>query len=412
MELIWRYLRVQERFRFFVVAVYLVILIVIGLFWPSSVGFFEAYWNILFASGVLVTDYFVIGSIGASLVNAGIVGFIGLMLISFTKTTLSGPTIAAVFTMAGFALFGKTPINIWPIIVGVAISAYIRKDQFRTYIVVALFGTALGPVVSQIAFGLGLGYGLAIIVGVLVGMLLPALASHVLHNHQGFSLYNVGFTCGIVGMYVTAVLKFRGLLPGLTLQWGQEAQLQLAVIFAAYFFSMVVLGWSGREKAKELWKLPGTLVTDFVSEQSFHSALYNMGLVGLMGMLYIGLVRGDFNGPTIGGVFTIVGFGAFGKHIRNIWPIMLGVFLASHISIWQPNDPGPLLAALFATTLAPIAGGFGPAIGILAGVLHLAVVMHVGAFHAGMNLYNNGFAGGLVGTLFIGLSRWFNNGKR
>ncbi len=35
---------------------------------------------------------------------------------------------------------------------------------------------------------------------------------------------------------------------------------------------------------------------------------------------------GDLNGPTIGGIFTIVGFSATGKHLRNILPVMAGGF--------------------------------------------------------------------------------------
>ncbi|MCR3922368.1 MAG: DUF1576 domain-containing protein [Firmicutes bacterium] len=171
---------------------------------------------------------------------------------------------------------------------------------------------------------------------------------------------------------------------------------------------MVIVGWGGRTRFCKLIGLSGTLVTDFVSEQGFRTAVFNMGLVGLMGMVYIMIVQGDFNGPTLGGIFTIVGFGSFGKHPRNCWPLMAGVFIGSLISVYSASAPGPLLAALFGTTLAPIAGAFGPLFGIAAGVVHLAVVMHVGIFHAGLNLYNNGFAGGLVGTLFIALIRWFN----
>ena len=36
---------------------------------------------------------------------------------------------------------------------------------------------------------------------------------------------------------------------------------------------------------------------------------------------------GDLNGPTLGGILTIMGFSAFGKHARNITPIMLGVVI-------------------------------------------------------------------------------------
>ncbi len=60
------------------------------------------------------------------------------------------------------------------------------------------------------------------------------------------------------------------------------------------------------------------------------------------------------------------------------------------------------MAALFCTTLAPLAGRFGFFVGVLAGAVHLPMVMHVGSLHGFMNLYNNGFAGGLVMLIIVG----------
>jgi hypothetical protein len=112
-------------------------------------------------------------------------------------------------------------------------------------------------------------------------------------------------------------------------------------------------------------------------------------------------VRGDLNGPTIGAIFTIVGFAAYGKHPRNIIPIMLGVFVGSLFKPWNPSDPSIQLAALFGTTLAPIAGRFGWHWGIVAGFVHSSAALSVGTVHAGLNLYNNGFAAGIVASVLV-----------
>ena len=69
--------------------------------------------------------------------------------------------------------------------------------------------------------------------------------------------------------------------------------------------------------------------TDFVELYGPGTTWINMGLVGLIGWLYIRLVGGVFNGPTVGGVLTMIGFAAFGKHVLNILPVMLGVYLGS-----------------------------------------------------------------------------------
>ena len=39
--------------------------------------------------------------------------------------------------------------------------------------------------------------------------------------------------------------------------------------------------------------------------------------------------------------------------------------------------------------------------GLLAGYLHSSVALNVGIVYGGMNLYNNGFAGGIVAILLV-----------
>ena len=80
---------------------------------------------------------------------------------------------------------------------------------------------------------------------------------------------------------------------------------------------------------------------------------------------------------------------------------MVGVFLGALARSASPADPSLTLAALFGTTLAPIAGRFGFGWGIVAGFVHSAVALTVGPLHAGLNLYNNGFAAGIVAALLV-----------
>ena len=124
--------------------------------------------------------------------------------------------------------------------------------------------------------------------------------------------------------------------------------------------------------------------------------MVNIGVNGLLGMAYVLLVGGDLNGPTLGGIFTIMGFSAFGKHARNILPVMLGVFIGAYGMHHTPDYPALQLAGLFGTTLAPISGHFGWPYGVLAGFIHASLVLQTGGPVAGLNLYNNGFSGGLI----------------
>ena len=91
-----------------------------------------------------------------------------------------------------------------------------------------------------------------------------------------------------------------------------------------------------------------------------------------------------------------MGFSAYGKHAVNILPVMLGVLLGSVINHVSTTAAGLQLAGLFGTTLAPFSGVFGWPYGVLAGFIHSSVVLHAGLPLEGMNLYNNGFSGGLI----------------
>ena len=134
-----------------------------------------------------------------------------------------------------------------------------------------------------------------------------------------------------------------------------------------------------------------------------------MGVMGLVTWGYVLAVGGDLNGPVLGGILTAMGFATFGKHPRNGWPIVAGVVAACLLFGKDLAAPGPLLAALFSLTLAPLAGEFGVFVGFIAGFLHLVMVERTGAWHLGTNLYNNGFSGGLTATLLVAVIEWYRS---
>ena len=140
----------------------------------------------------------------------------------------------------------------------------------------------------------------------------------------------------------------------------------------------------------------GRAPSDYLRMFGAGPVLVNTGVNGLLGMAYIFIVGGQLNGPTLGGIFTIMGFSAFGKHARNITPVMVGVALGAYGMHYTPDYPALQLAGLFGTTLAPISGHFGWPFGIMAGFIHSALVLQTGGPVAGLNLYNNGFSGGLI----------------
>ncbi|MGB9867349.1 MAG: DUF1576 domain-containing protein [Bacillota bacterium] len=391
----------QRKLNAAILSGYMLALVVVGILLDPG-GVVPGLGRIITSPSILITDYVVVGGPAAAMVNAGLVGLAGILMVLISGEEFRGLAIAGVFTMAGFAFFGKNVVNIWPTILGVWLYTKAVGEPFRKHLGSALFGTALSPLVSQLAVNCGLGPLVGFAVGTGAGVLLPPIALHLYPTHRGLCLYNTGFAAGIVGTAFVAVLRSLGLNFKPVFIWGTGLNSLTVPLIGVYVGSLVLVGrlCSGSwRKWRELQLHKGTLPSDFVDGFDFGTVLMNMGLVGLLGLAYVTLVRGELNGPTIGGILTMVGFGAFGKHVRNCLHVMLGVLVAALVSVWQPSHPGPLLAALFGTNLAPIAGMFGPLAGFLAGSMHLAVVMNIVDLHGGVNLYNNGFSGGIVATL-------------
>ncbi len=392
-----------------------------GFLHDGPLRVFEGLAAIQLHSARLISDFTVIGGIGAALVNAALVGAISLILVALNGVRFSGPTIAAVFTLMGFSLFGKSPLNIAPILLGVFLAGKLIGKPFKNYIIIALFGTALGPLTTFLAHEAGLSGPGAILAGaaagMLAGMLLPALAMAMLRLHEGYNLYNLGLTCGFFGLFAASLLVAFGRDVSIRVVWNSEPSLLLSAIVPSVSLLMIVWGLfmegaAGAIRGQgEISRLSGRLPSDFMENVSPGASLVNAGLLGAAGSLYIFLIGGDFNGPTIGGLFTVIGFATFGKHPRNTWPVALGVIAATLVSGKSLTAPGPLLALLFGTTLAPLAGEFGPLIGFIAGFLHLMMVERTAAWHGGLDLYNNGFAGGLVAAFMVAIIEWYRSNK-
>jgi hypothetical protein len=238
-----------------------------------------------------------------------------------------------------------------------------------------------------------------------IGFVLAPAAAQLFKAHMGFSLYNMGFTAGIVGVLVVALYKSYGFVPDPVMIWTSGNNRLLSGFLIVLFGSMAAAGFfldrNIVARMMQIMRQSGQSPSDFVSVAGFGPVLVNMGLTGTIGLVYVLLVGGDLNGPVIGAILSIVGFAAYGKHPRNITPIMIGVFVGSLAKPWNAADPSALLAALFGTTLAPIAGRFGWHWGIVAGFLHSSAARSVGPVHGGLNLYNNGFAAGIVASVLV-----------
>jgi len=363
--------------------------------------------RIFLARDTLITDYIGVGGIGAAFVNAGLLGLVACVIFWRTGAPVGGASLAALLLVLGFGLFGKNLLNIWPIIAGVALYARFKGEAFAAHINTALFSCALAPLFSEILFStlapLPVRLPLALASGIGAGFILPPAAAQLFRAHDGHSLYNVGFAAGVVGAIMVALYKSFGFIPEPAFIWTTDNNLLLAPLLASLFLGLIAAGlWADPEalpRHQRLLAESGRAPSDFVAQAGAGAVLVNLGLCGLISLVYVLAVGGDLNGPSIGALMTVVGFAGFGKHPKNIWPIMAGVALGALTKSPGPAEPTFLLAALFGTTLAPIAGRFGWGWGIAAGFVHSSLVHTVGALHGGLNLYNNGFAAGIVASV-------------
>ena len=373
---------------------------------PSNI--LPGLYKIITTQDQLITDYFEIAGPGAALVNAGLVTILSLLVIKFTKEPYNGFTIVEVGLMSGFALFGKNIANIWPILFGTWLYSKYQKEPFGKHAGVALLSTALGPLVSYMALGsrhASLLLGCA--TGLLIGFVLPSLSAYTYKIQNGMNLYNMGFACGLFALMVVPILTAFGDKPDSVLFWAKGYNLQVGIALSAQCIILILVGlfaaksplWAVWAGYRRLLSTTGRTPSDYYRMFGPGPVLINVGVNGLIGMAYILLIGGDLNGPTLGGIYTVMGFSAFGKHAFNIIPIMVGICLGG-ITMNNPvNLPALQIAALFGTTLAPVAGHFGWPFGILAGFIHASLVLQTGGPVAGVNLYNNGFSGGLVATV-------------
>lgn len=384
---------------------------VFALGMPDREDLFKNYWHLLTHQTYLIHDFFKVAGLSATFANVALhFGVAYYLNIRNNLTHLTGFQLAAIGIFVGHSLFGTHLLNILPIIAGVILYAKWSSQSFKLYTTISLFATATAPLVSYLVFANGLSLGsmlLGLGFGLLVGFITPPLAEEFLKFHHGYTLYNIGFTTGIISLMVYAGLAYFGIdIPKVSLV-SSQAGVYLRIYFLILCLTMIGFALYGADpeeikvKFTKLTHRVGRLPDDFVFKYGRRTAFLNMGL---MGLVYLGLIHFlgiPLSGPVAGGIFSIIGFSGFGKHLRNTLPVAVGVLMAGHFSGQGMDELSFALSLLFGTALAPIAGYYGLLAGLLAGFLQYNVTKTVLNLHLGLNLYNNGFASGFVAGFLV-----------
>ena len=397
-----------------------IIFIAQGFIYCSPPEIAQGIMRILLSPDILVVDYIAVGGLGAALVNVGLVGLLSISVFLAAKREPNGLTMGTLGLTTGFAFFGKNPFNMLPIIFGAYLYSVNCKKPFKEAVFPALLGTCLAPTVSTLATLYLLPVAPAIIIGVLIGVgigfLMPPLAAAMVKTHEGTNLYNVGFTAGLIGLCLYALFLLLGLDFPLLAIWSSGNNLELGLCLAILSLYLIICGVLGSRQRLSLRKIVFIDANDndfFLAH--FEQAYINMGILGLTCLLIMIVVGGEFSGPVLGSIVSVVGFGAYGKSLPSSLPIIAGCLIASLASMATLGTPfnsrGFLVATFFSTCLSPLAKRFGVRWGLLAGFLHLTLAANVATFHGGMNLYNNGFAGGLTAMMLLPIMKFLKSNE-
>ena len=397
---------------------------------PDRATMFTGLWNILSQSSKISANYFAMGGYAATFLNMGLVGLVCLLLFIVFKGTPNNVSTLAVILTIGFASWGINVLNIWPSILGVIVYGLVKKEKMGGLTNAMLFSTGIAPLITDLlirypnaeVIGFNwLGLGIALFVGLIIGFFLPAGLAHAPKVHKGFDLYSAALPIGMTAFFLNATLfKTMGVslpkaLSDIAPETMKVASQSTVNIFCCIVFGLcIVFAFLLGCKPKDYWKLlsdPAT-INNFSSTYGNATFLMNVGVFGLFILGYYNLIGATFNGITFGIIFCMLATCNSGSHPGNVWPIMLGYFVASVVFGWlspllggtfafQINAQAICVGLCYANGLSPIADKYGWQYGFLAAIMHYLLVTSVPTLHGGFCLYNGGFTAALICLILV-----------
>jgi len=397
---------------------------------PDRSTMFSGLWNIMTQSSQISANYFAMGGYAATFLNMGLVGFLCLLLFIVFKGTPNNVSTLAVILTIGFCSWGINILNMWFSILGVIVYGLVKKEKLGGLVNAMLFSTGIAPLITDLliryphaeVIGFNwLGLGLALLVGLVIGFFLPAGLAHSPKVHKGFDLYSAALPIGMTAFFLNATLfKTMGVSLPKALSDVDAASMQVASqstvnIFCCIVFGIcIVVAFLMGCKPKDYWRLltDPALVTSFSSTYGNATFLMNVGVFGLFILGYYNLIGATFNGITFGIIFCMLACCNSGSHPGNVWPIMLGYFLASVVFGWispllggtfafKINAQAICVGLCYANGLSPIADKYGWRYGFVAAVMHYLLVTSVPTLHGGFCLYNGGFTAALICLILV-----------
>lgn len=389
----------------FIISIFLILL---SFILDGFLDVFIGYKKIILSTSILTTDYLSFG-FGATLFNAGLMLLCNLIFLSILKIKVSGPVFAGLMSILGFSFFGKNIINTLPISLGVYLYSLVSKTSFKNVIITYLFSSGLLPIVSYLMFSdilkLYFSIPLAILVGVIAGFIIAPLAAHTIKFHNGYNLYNVGFTMGIISMMFYGILYvFNIPVDEVNTSCTDYHYKLLTILIGIVLLFLITSLICNRKAIKEypnLLKKTGRLITDFTRDFDISLVMLNIAFMGILSLIMIFTLNIKLDGLTFGAIMLVMGFSAFGVHLKNSIPVIVGALISYKLLGYVGNTYLSYSVLFFVVGLSPICGKYGIIAGLCAGFIHVIILPICLNFQGGFDLYNNGFAAGFVALTII-----------
>ena len=391
------------------------IMIILAFIFNTPKEIFVGYKNILLSSSILTTDYIAIGTLGGALVNTASILILNLVILRLLNLRMSGLIYAALYMILGFSFFGKNILNSLPIYIGIYLYAFLNKIPVKNLVISLLFSSGISPLVSYLIFGFDLAYYISIPLGIgagiVAGLMVPAISSHTIKFHQGYNLFNVGFSLGIISLAFNGVLRAFNLRASdisiLSNDHNLFLYLFVAILALVLLIAGIILNPKSFKMIPDLYKRSGRLVSDYIRDYGVSIVMINQASLLTFEILICLIFKIELNGAIFGTILAVSGFAGSGLHLKNTSFVMLGAILMCLVTKTNITSTSIIIGILFSAGVAPIAGRYGIVAGIIAGMLHIAILPLCRSFQGGYDLYNNGFCAGFVACILIAIIEAF-----
>ena len=158
------------------------------------------------------------------------------------------------------------------------------------------------------------------------------------------------------------------------------------------------------------------LISDYITIGGLGATLFNAATVLTLNLVILKLLDLRLSGILFAAIMMNFGYAFYGKNIINVLPLYLGVFIYSVVN--KIHFKNLILVLLFSSGIAPLVSytAFGInslelyysiplaiLLGTLAGFILPSCASHTMKFHQGYNLFNTGFAIGVISFIFYGI---------